>query len=173
MYIKVEKRILETKRGVYMGVVIAEGLDNRTPNERIRQLLKGQVAEAAEEFKDREIKEDSRLQPYRAAMEELGIHPSKYPCSIEAILTRISKKGEFPGISPVVDLGNYISLKYKVPVGVHDMDSLKEDLWIRLSSEEDCRQEENHLDGDRLKPGEPVYVSGHSVRTRQKNSFSR
>lgn len=167
MYFKVEERILETGSSVYMGVVVASGLDNRNPNERIRQLLKGQVMKAAEEFGAKAVREDKSVLLYRTAMEELGIHPSKYPCSIESILTRISRKGEFPEISPVVDLGNYISLKYRVPVGVHDMDSLKEDLWVRLSSEEDCRQEENHLDGDRLKPGEPVYVSGNSVRTRR------
>ena len=167
MYFKVDRRILETGSGVYMGVVIAEGLDNKTPNERIRRLLKEQVEKAAEEFRNKEVREDGSILLYRAAMEKLGIHSSKYPSSIESILARVAKKGEFPEISPVVDLGNYISLKYKIPVGVHDMDSLKEDLWIRLASEEDCKQEENHLNGDRLKPGEPVYVSGHSVRTRR------
>ncbi len=167
MFFKVEKRILELGDGVYTGVVAAMGLDNASPKEEIAALLQEQIKRAAADFAEKPAKEDANIQLYRNAMKEIGINPSKYPCSIEAILNRISKKGEFPSLSPVVDLGNYISLKYRVPVGVHDMDTMQGDLWIRLSTEEDCKNEENHVDTDVLKPGEPVYVSGNSVRTRR------
>lgn len=167
MFLRVEKKILELKCGIYVGVVTAMGLDNQSPNEKIGQLLRGEVEAAAGALSGKNLKEDEDLQLYRRAMKELGVNPSRYPCSIESILTRISKKGEFPSVSPVVDLGNYISIKYRVPVGVHDMDTLREDLWIRLTGEEDCGIEENHLQGDELKPGEPVYASGHIVRTRR------
>ena len=167
MFLRVEKKILELRSGIYIGVVTAMGLDNQSPNEKIGQLLRGEVEAAAGALSGKNLKEDENLQLYRCAMKELGVNPSKYPCSIESILTRISKKGEFPAVSPVVDLGNYISIKYRLPVGVHDLDTLQEDLWIRLAGEEDCGIEENHLQGDELKPGEPVYVSGHLVRTRR------
>ncbi len=167
MFLRVEKKILELRSGIYVGVVTAMGLDNQSPNEKIGKLLRGEVEAAAGALSGKNLKEDEDLQLYRCAMKELGVNPSKYPCSIESILTRISKKGEFPAVSPVVDLGNYISIKYRLPVGVHDMDTLQEDLWIRLAGEEDCGIEENHLQGDELKPGEPVYVSGHLVRTRR------
>lgn len=167
MFLRVEKKILELGSGIYIGVVTAMGLDNLSPNEKIRQLLREEVEAAAGELGGNAVKEDQGLQLYRRALNELGVNPSRYPCSIESILTRISRKGEFPAVSPVVDLGNYISIKYRVPVGVHDMDTLQEDLWIRLTGEEDCQIEENHLQGDELRPGEPVYVSGHIVRTRR------
>ena len=167
MFLRVEKKILELRSGIYIGVVTAMGLDNQSPNEKIGQLLRGEVEAAAGALSGKNLKEDEDLQLYRCAMKELGVNPSKYLCSIESILTRISKKGEFPAVSPVVDLGNYISIKYRLPVGVHDLDTLQEDLWIRLAGEEDCGMEENHLQGDELKPGEPVYVSGHLVRTRR------
>ncbi|MCI9071801.1 MAG: tyrosine--tRNA ligase [Lachnospiraceae bacterium] len=167
MFLRVEKKILELGSGIYIGVVTAMGLDNLSPNEKIRLLLREEVEAAAGELGGNAVKEDQGLQLYRRALNELGVNPSRYPCSIESILTRISRKGEFPAVSPVVDLGNYISIKYRVPVGVHDMDTLQEDLWIRLTGEEDCQIEENHLQGDELRPGEPVYVSGHIVRTRR------
>ncbi len=167
MFLRVEKKILELGSGIYIGVVTAMGLDNLSPNEKIRQLLREEVEAAAGDLGGNAVKEDQGLQLYRRALNELDVNPSRYPCSIESILTRISRKGEFPAVSPVVDLGNYISIKYRVPVGVHDMDTLQEDLWIRLTGEEDCQIEENHLQGDELRPGEPVYVSGHIVRTRR------
>ncbi len=167
MFFRVEKRILELGKGLYIGVVTAMGVDNVSRKEAIADKLREEVKRAAADFAEKPVKEDENILLYRGAMKEIGINPSKYPCSIEAILNRVSKKGEFPEMSPVVTLGNYISLKYRVPVGVHDMDTMQGDLWLRFTTEDDCRNEENHMDGDALKVGEPVYVSGNSIRTRR------
>jgi hypothetical protein len=42
------------------------------------------------------------------------------------LLICVSKSGNLASISPVVDLANAVSLKYVVPLGVHDIDSLEE-----------------------------------------------
>lgn len=167
MVFKIEKKILELEGGVYTGVVAAFGLDNATPNERIASLLQEEIDRVSVEFADCSVRDYIALDTYRQAMKAMGINPAKYPCSIESILTRISKTGKFPSLSPVVDLGNYISLKYRVPVGVHDMDTIDGALAVRLATEEDCQQPENSLEKDALKVGEPVYAVGNSVRTRR------
>lgn len=167
MFFKVEKELLEVGSGLYTGVVVARGLNNAVENSQISELLQNEVRRAFSDFENKAIKEVKELQHYRDAMRDLGINPSKYPCSIEAILSRISKKGEFSSISHVVDLGNYISLKYRIPVGVHDMDSLFEGLYVRLATDEDCQNEENNINNDLLTVGEPIYVSKNSVRTRR------
>lgn len=167
MYFKIEKKLLDAGNGLYTGVVYAEGLNNCNNNEKIIDLLRSEVNRAVADFSEKSVKEYKELDVYRTALRGVGINSSKYPCSIEAILTRIAKKGEFPSLSPVVDLGNYISLKYRVPVGVHDTDSLDDDLCVRLSDENDCMNEENSIGSDTLKAGEPVYACGSSVRTRR------
>lgn len=167
MYFKIDRKIRNVRDGVYTGVVVAYGLDNRTPNEQIAEGLKCEIEKVKREDDREEMKNSELLAPYREAMEELGISSGKYPCSIEAILNRIKKKGDFPSISPIVDLGNYISLKYKVPVGVHDLDTLEGELCVRCADREDCQREENSLDHDKLREGEPVYATGNSVRTRR------
>lgn len=167
MVFKIEKKVLELAGGVYTGVVSAFGLDNTTPCEKISRLLQEEIAKASGEFGDKTVKESSSLDTYRQAMKAMGINPTKYPCSIESILTRISKTGQFPSLSPIVDLGNYISLKYRVPVGVHDLDTIDGALVVRLATEEDCEVPENSLDKDTLKVGEPVYAAGNSIRTRR------
>lgn len=166
MRFRIENELLPVGGGVYTGVVVAKGLDNLQPNNAIQELLQKQVACIASEFTEEAVKSADCLKPYRTAMTELGI-PSKYPCSIESLMLRIVKKGSLPSISPVVDLGNYISLKYKIPVGVHDMNTIDSDLTVRLATEVDCELTENNLDHDALTPGEPVYACGTSVRTRR------
>lgn len=167
MFFRIEKKVIHTCTGVYTGVVIARGLDNKTRNPEIELLLAGETDRIKGELSIEDIKKSGQFDLYRRAMESFGINPSKYPCSVEAIATRIVKKGEFPSISPAVDLGNYISLKYGIPVGVHDIDSLDGELCVRCATRDDCNNVENSLNGDKLTEGEPVYISGDSVRTRR------
>jgi tyrosine--tRNA ligase len=167
MFFRVDKKIANVQNGIYTGVVVAYGLNNRDSCTQTTTLLQSVVDETVNNIREQDIKTFDSLNNYREAMKSLGINPSKFPCSIEAILTRISKKGEFPSISPVVDLGNYISIKYNVPVGVHDIDSLDDDLCVRLATLEDCKDEDNQYNSDKLVEGEPVYAVGNSVRTRR------
>lgn len=57
--------------------------------------------------------------------------------SIESMLARTSKGKGLPSISPIVDLGNAISLKYMVPLGAHDIDTLSGDIEVRFSKQGD------------------------------------
>lgn len=168
MIFKIEKSMLNLGGGIYTGAVAAFGLNNAEANEKIAGLLQGEVAKAAAELAGGNVKALPELAFYQRAMKEAEINPAKFPCSIEAILTRIAKKGEFPSLSPVVDLGNYISLKYRIPVGVHDLDTMEEGLYVRPATEEDCALEENKIDEkDPVTVGEPVYAAGSSIRTRR------
>lgn len=167
MYFRVDKKIANVGNGLYTGVVVAYGLSNKDACEPISAMLQAEVKTARDAMNGERAKNLNTLEVYRCAMKSLGVNPQKFPCSIEAILDRISKKGEFPNLSPIVDLGNYISVKYKVPVGVHDIDTMTEDLCIRLATLEDCKDDGNQFDNDKLIEGEPVYATGTSVRTRR------
>lgn len=166
MNFRIDSKLFETEPSLCVGVVIAEGVRNIEQPD-IAKLLKEQVRKEAESLEGASVRELPVLVPYHNAMKKLHINPNKYLCSVEALLTRAVKKGELPDISPVVNLGNYISVKYKLPVGAHDIDSLQEDLVVRLADEEDCALSENSLEKDQLAAGEPVYASGHSIRTRR------
>ena len=167
MFFRVDKKIANVQDGIYTGIVVAYGLNNLNSCTQTTTLLKSVVEETARKIEGQNIKNLETLNIYRDAMKSLGVNSSKFPCSIEAILARISKKGEFPSISPIVDLGNYISVKYNVPVGVHDIDSLGDDLCVRLATLDDCKEESNQYDSDKIVEGEPVYAVGRSVRTRR------
>ena len=59
-------------------------------------------------------------------------------CSIEASMTIISKGNDISHINSIVDLGNNLSLKYELPVDVHDIDNfINVDIQIRESDRND------------------------------------
>jgi len=168
MFFKVDSEVFEKVPNLCIGAVIVEGVDNKNRYEAIDELLSRQISiEKNELLKESAVKKMKCLELYHQAMKEMNINSSKFLCSIEALLTRLSKKGELPILNTIVNLGNYISLKYKLPVGVHDVNQLKDDLCVRFATQKDTEFLENSLENDELSVGEPVYASSNSIRTRR------
>ncbi len=166
MRFEIEKTVLEAAPDIVIGVVVARGIDNSRPRPAISARLGEAIAETLPRLASK-AKEDQRIQAYREAFSRFGINPNKYPCSIEAIMSRLQKGGNLPSINPIVDLGNAVSIKYILPIGAHDLDQVGGELSLRRA-----------VRGDRFLPfgtdqeevvdeGELVYASGSTVRTRR------
>jgi tyrosyl-tRNA synthetase len=160
----VEPEVFEQIPELVVGLVQVKGLDNTKACPKLHEALDEAVAASYEQVKESNLHDMAQLQPYRNAMKNAGINPNKYPCSIEALLKRIQKQNEFPHISDVVDLGNMISLKYKMPVGAH---ALNEDQTLAIRSANETLAAANPDEKDALKTGEIVYAVDDEVRTRR------
>jgi len=164
MYIKIDRAVFEKKNDLVIAVVTAEGLNNSIDNNKINDFFNDAVTKQKETLKGQAAKNIYDFEPYHSAMRIFGINPSKYQISIEALLNRVSKSGNLASINPVVDFANAVSLKYLVPLGVHDIDSLVDDLEIRFSNSGDIFEdsEDKPNEGEEL-----VYASGNTIRTRK------
>jgi len=67
---------------------------------------------------------------WRETFAYMGVKPSKYRSSLEALLRRLFK-GEMWCVSNVVDLYNCVSVLNLTPMGAHDLDKLKGGLTLR------------------------------------------
>lgn len=88
-------------------------------------------------------------------------------CSIEALLTRIAKGKGFPHINAAVDLGNAVSIKHRLPMGAHDLDTIADGLDVRLAEEGDTFIPFGSTEEESPDVGEAVYACGHEIRTRR------
>ena len=167
MYYQVSKEIFDKLPTAYFGAVAVRGIDNHKELPELAKLLDSNIVICEEFFKDKKPKETPDLLPYREAFRALGINPNKYYCSIEALLTRIAKGKGFPSINGVVDLGNAISIKYHLPIGAHDLDSIDEGLDVRLASEGDTFIAFGETEEETPEVGEAIYASDKEVRTRR------
>jgi DNA/RNA-binding domain of Phe-tRNA-synthetase-like protein len=71
---------------------------------------------------------------WRKAYGQMGVKPSKFPSSIEALLRRAQKGQAADTGIPAVDLYNAVSLICRVPLGAYDMDKLTaEEMSLRLA----------------------------------------
>lgn len=71
---------------------------------------------------------------WREVFGKMGVKPSKYKSSLEALLRRLFK-GELWSVSNVVDLYDCVSVQNLLPMGAHDMAKLKGDLTLRYGRE--------------------------------------
>ena len=137
MYYQVSKEFFEKLPNACFGAVAVRGLDNTRDIPELEEMLAGNVAACETYFAGKKPKETEDILPYRAAFTALGINPNKFMCSIEALLTRIAKGKGFPHINAAVDLGNAVSIKHRLPMGAHDLDTIADGLDVRLAEEGD------------------------------------
>ena len=167
MYYQVSKEFLKKLPTAYFGAVAVRGLDNTREIPELEQMLAENVNACEAYFTGKKPKETEDIVPYRTAFTALGINPNKFLCSIEALLTRIAKGKGFPHINAAVDLGNAVSIKHRLPMGAHDLDTIDEGLDVRLAGEGDTFIPFGSTEEETPDVGEAVYASGNEIRTRR------
>ena len=163
----VQKEVFDKLDDLYIGVVVAKGVDNSKEYKNIDKMLNESMANAKKEFLDVKAKEDPRVIPYREGFQKVGINPNKFQCSVEAMVNSISKGRDVPNINPLVNLNNAISLKYTLPMGTHNLGLSDSDVELRFAVDEDTFTPMGSDEPEKLEQDELVYVVDHKVRTRR------
>ncbi len=133
MFFSIQKELFELLPGLAIGVVVATGVDNTRFSKEIDDRLAQAVEELKKNFPADKAQDHPRIKPWRVAFSKIGISGSKFPSSIESMARRILKGDPFPRINPLVDLYNSVSLKHLVPMGGHDLDTLKGNISLRFA----------------------------------------
>ena len=133
MLFSIQKELFDHLPDLTIGMVVATGLDNTHPSSGIDQLLQQAIEALKKNFVGDKAQDHPRIKPWRTAFTKLGISGSKFPSSIESMAKRILRGDPFPKINPLVDLYNSISLRYLVPMGGHDLDTLQGNIYLRFA----------------------------------------
>ncbi|MBE6140736.1 MAG: hypothetical protein E7172_04295 [Firmicutes bacterium] len=164
----VTKEVFAKLPNLVFGLVSVYGVDNGKKYDDVDKLLDDSILACENHFAGKKVKEDNVVKLYRESFEKLEINPNKFMVSIEALLTRISKQKGLPHINAIVDLGNAISLKYYLPIGAHDLDSMIDnEFCIRLSKNGDKFIPFKETEGEEVDKDEVVYATKNEIRTRR------
>jgi DNA/RNA-binding domain of Phe-tRNA-synthetase-like protein len=74
------------------------------------------------------------IQAWRRAFAAMGLKPTQYRCASESLLRRFRKEGSLPGLHPLVDLCNAVSLAFAIPVAVLDVAAITGRLEVRYAA---------------------------------------
>jgi DNA/RNA-binding domain of Phe-tRNA-synthetase-like protein len=155
----IEESVFELFPNFCRGIVTASGIDNSRACPEIEELLIKQ-AEIVRQNPDVDPATHPRLLVWKDAYRNFGSNPNKFTPSI-VFLAKQAKAGKpIRSISPAVDAFNVISLKYLIPCGGDDMDTVEDDVTLgRAASDETFAPIFKPDVVERPDAGEVIYVN--------------
>ena len=88
------------------------------------------------EMQDTPVTERPGIQEWRKVWKTFGADPNRYRHSAESLLRRIGKQNYLTPLHSAVDLNNFFSLQYEIPVGIYDIEKLQGDIVIALGDDQ-------------------------------------
>lgn len=105
------------------------------------QMLKGRLQLFQEQLyfdlDEKELTDFPGLLEWKLAWKALGADPNRYRHSAEALFRRIKKQNYLKPVHSGVDMNNFLSLQYEIPLGLYDQDKIDGDVEITLGTDQD------------------------------------
>lgn len=142
---------------LFAGTVLAQGIQNGESPLGLRTRFQQQQSSAIERWADMPLRDIPSLAAWRQVFHAFGAKPTQYRPAPEALLRRLRKKGDIPSINAVVDLMNWVSITYAVPVAAFNIEPLHLPITVRFAQ---GSERYTPLGGDEVQhpdPGEVVF----------------
>jgi DNA/RNA-binding domain of Phe-tRNA-synthetase-like protein len=109
------------------------------------------------------LSEIESLAGWRAAFRLFGVDPTQYRSASEALLRRLTKKGDIPSINTVVDLCNLVSIRYALPVAAFDLRLLQPPITVHFATGNEAFRPLGEAAPEHPEPGEVVFSDAAGV----------
>lgn len=147
MTFRVAEEIFSTFPEVRIGCLFITGLDNtNSGNTTLLKKIGEETQKILKEFTLDTVSQVPFIARWREIYRKFGAKPSDYRSSIENLIRMALKGRTLEHINTLVDIYNYVSLKYKLPIGGEDTDNMKGDLRLAVA---DGSEQEVKLLGDK------------------------
>jgi DNA/RNA-binding domain of Phe-tRNA-synthetase-like protein len=133
MKFEVDSKIFEKWPKVKIGVIVLTGIDNGGHNGEVLKLLRNEEARLKSELLGVDFSQMPEVAVWREVYKEFGSNPHDFRSSIEALLRRVRTGNPLPQINNLVDLYNFLSIKYRLPVGAEGLDKTSGDIRLTFS----------------------------------------
>src|SRR3989441_2122150 len=149
--------ILARYPAIVGGVILAQGMTNGPTPASLQAMYQAEQQATLQRIGNTPLSQVTSLAAWRSAMRGFGVDPTQYRSAAEALLRRLTKKGDIPSINLLVDLGNLVSIRYALPVAVFDTRALQGTITVHFAdgSERYTTLGENEV--ERPEPGEVVF----------------
>lgn len=115
------------------GVILAKAMTNPPTPSALADLYMAEQAAVKARIGNTPLSEIPSLSVWRSIFRQFGTEPTKYRSAAEALLRRLTKKGDVPLINTLVDIGNLVSIRYGLPVAVFDTRGIQGALTVRVA----------------------------------------
>lgn len=165
----VSPQVLALSPDYIRGVIIARNIDNHGENNKLLERLGEEELKATKGPAMQDIKNHPRIAPWRQVYLKFGSNPNKFYPSVESLCRRARRGDQLPYINTAVALFNYFSLKYVLPSGADDINSVRDGLFLTIAKGDEPFTPFNSSTMEYPDPGEVIYYDGAAVMCRRWN----
>ncbi len=169
MKFKIDSKIFDKFPDLNIGVVVGKGINNKDVNEKIIDLIREKENDIKNNFNRETLSQNPKIDAWRKAYSSFGAKPKKYKCSVENLYRMILEGISLKHINKIVDIYNYISIKYIIPVGGDDIDKVDGNITLKFAKGDEPFTELNSQEQKNPQEGEVVYADDKEVLCRRWN----
>ena len=169
MKFKIENEIFEKYPELKIGIIVVKDIDNTGQDDEILKKVQDEIEKIRQNHSKPTLSENPKIAAWRKAYSSFGAKPKKYKCSVENLYRMILDDIDLKHYSKLVDIYNYISLKYMIPVGGDDIDKVSGDITLGIASGTEKFVELGSDEVKSPKEGEVIYSDDEEVLCRRWN----
>lgn len=133
MKFKVDEKIFERFPDLVLGLVICKNIDNSKEAREIQSKIKEQEEIIKEKYDLNLLSELPRINVWREAYIKFNAKPKENRSSVENLYRLVLRGVELKIVNPLVDIYNFISLKYMIPLGGEDIDLMRGNMELTFA----------------------------------------
>ena len=139
------------------GALLGTGIANRPTPPGLLQAYLQEQRQVLKRIGDTPLSAIESLAGWRAAFRIFGVDPTQYRSAAEALLRRLTKKGDIPSINAVVDICNLVSIRYALPVAAFDLSALQGGITVQFASGDERFTPLGISEAEHPEPGEVIF----------------
>jgi DNA/RNA-binding domain of Phe-tRNA-synthetase-like protein len=139
------------------GVILARGMTNGPAPEDLQAAFRAEQQATLRRIGDTPLSQIESLAAWRSVFRSFDVDPTQYRSAAEALLRRLTKKGDIPSINMLVDLGNLVSIRYAIPVAVFDTRALQGAVTVHFADGSERYTTLGQDEVEHPEPGEVVF----------------
>jgi len=139
------------------GALHGTGIANRPTPPGLLQAYQEEQRQVLKRIGDTPLSAIESLAGWRAAFRTFGVDPTQYRSAAEALLRRLTKKGDIPSINAVVDICNLVSIRYALPVAAFDLGALQGGIAVHFASGTERFTPLGASQAEHPEPGEVIF----------------
>lgn len=139
------------------GVILAQGMTNAPTSDSLQTAYQAEQQAVVKHIGNTPLSQLPTLAAWRGAFRGFGVDPTQYRSAAEALLRRLTKKGDIPSINTLVDIGNMVSIRYALPVAVFDTRTLQGPVTVHFANGTERYTTLGQDEVEHPEPGEVVF----------------
>lgn len=139
------------------GAILAQNVTNGPTPAPLLKLYQAEQQLVLQRIGNTPLSQIESLAAWRRAFRGFGVDPTQYRSASEALLRRLTKKGDIPSINLLVDLGNLVSIRYGLPVAVFERRVLQGTVTVHFADGSERYSELGESAEEHPEPGEVVF----------------